>query len=643
MNKKEIILSRIDITGELDLKTPKIVLEEIANSISVKFDSKNNSNIYLTKIITKLSQPSKKNIIIYNFENDINSLRIIAKYVNVNCKNWRKKELLKAFIFLENFRNEKYIEDFLKSSEKYLYNFGLQTYENPTNLNACVLYRLCKYFSINTDFNSTYEEMGNKLRLYYYITENSKIKNNVKMAIFDSLKFQYSDSDLINVLSMTSESSNQFIPEEIEINKIEDVKNITYEDISKCADEIDLMEEDEKKDKPNNACEAIVMAGIYYKIDLTKCKDPFSEYQLLKKEIYFPHDSDLKEKIKFSNIYPESLDNPWINKNFNPNLPESMYSERDLITLCSEEGIYSFDESYYSSLQVAYLTETFIHGKQGNITNKETSFFEKIENLEYDEVIVYGIRGNQNEKNYFRAYTYGELLDNFANYKRFSDPITSEIFSDEVINKLYLLTQKEKRTTESEEKYKERSELGEEIERVKIYFSINNEYIEKFLEKYEKLNDDDKERVEKVLMNILHLGMYMRGWNGIGNYPLTSQETNYESDKQIVIDDRVTQCLIDLENKIKNLNDLNKLGNFILNLPLMQHNNESNTFVTSNDENEGLTINDRIYIVRKGEDENGMSSCIRLSSNKFCATAYFYMVLIGFRLPFNMNEVSHIY
>ena len=74
----------------------------------------------------------------------------------------------------------------------------------------------------------------------------------------------------------------------------------------------------------------------------------------------------------------------------------------------------------------------------------------------------------------------------------------------------------------------------------------------------------------------------------------------------------------------------------------MQYHSESHSFVTSNDESEGLTISDRINIVRGGENE-GMNSCIRLSSNKFCATSYFYMVLLGFRLPFSMEEVSTIF
>ena len=74
----------------------------------------------------------------------------------------------------------------------------------------------------------------------------------------------------------------------------------------------------------------------------------------------------------------------------------------------------------------------------------------------------------------------------------------------------------------------------------------------------------------------------------------------------------------------------------------MKYHKESNMFVTSNDPGEGLTIGDRIKIVRGGENET-MSSCIRMSSNKICASSYYYMVLIGFRLPFNISEIYEIH
>ena len=136
--------------------------------------------------------------------------------------------------------------------------------------------------------------------------------------------------------------------------------------------------------------------------------------------------------------------------------------------------------------------------------------------------------------------------------------------------------------------------------------------------------------------------MYMRNWDGEGDYPLTSEATNFNKEEQIIVDDRVTQSLIRFEKSLECLQIYDKLGDFIQNLPLMQYHSESNTFVTCNDFAEGLTIKDRIDIIREGENA-GLNSCIRLSSNKLAATSYYYMVLLGFRLPFSISEVSHIF
>jgi hypothetical protein len=625
-------LSRLDITGEINLDTPKIVLEEIQLADSIKS--------------IKTIKYNKRNKIKENYENDIDSLRTIAKYVNSKCKNWRKKSLLVAFDFLQKFISDDYIKLFSKSSKRFNIGYGLQTAEEPEKLNACILYRLCKYHSIKTNKDSTYEDMFNKIKLFYYISDNYKIKNKVQNYILNDLKFNWKTYDLVNILN----DAEILMPKEVQVHEYEDVKKLGYEEFAKCADKILY----EGKEIPENSCEAIILAALNYKIDITECLDPLSEYESLQKETYFPCDEKLKERLKLVSQYPETLESPWLNQVFNPILPENMYSENDLEKLCLEEGIvisdledsFDFDYTikgpkYYNSLQTAYLIESFIHGKQKNIKNSETTFLEKIEDLSFDEVVVYGVRGNiRKDKLPLKGYTYGELLDTFTNYKNFIDPMTKEVFSKEVIEKLYLLSQKEKRETESEENYKDRIELGEEIERIKIYLDNKNEYVEEFVDIYESLIEYDKERVEKLLTGILHLGMYMRGWDGESDYPLKSEETNHNTEKQIVVDDRVTQALIEFEKKTKELGDI---GNYIINLPLMEYSKESKSFIPSYDENEGLTVKERIKIVRGGEEGINMNSCIRTSSNKFCATGYYYMVLVGFRLPFNMNEMSHIF
>lgn len=608
-----MILSRINITLEISSNTPKIVLDEIADSLSIK-----ESNV--NRLILKIDKC--KNKIKKDYETDIPSLRIIARYVNCFHKSWKRSDLIKAFQFLSSFEEN---NNFNNSN----FTYGSQTPDNIYSLNACVLYRLCKQNNIYTNLQTSIEDMANSLRFCFSMKEN---ENNMKMEIYKKLKFSLS-SDLINMMN----SLKLKIPFTDTILKPCSCKKYSYEDYEKCADEI-LNRDDFYNINPRNCLEAIVIAAIYFKIDIRICENHLYEYSLLNKTPYFPHDKRLKEKMK----HGDSLENPYLNENFKPDFPLNIYNNRDLIYLCGKEGLYNiYDENHYSSLQEAYLTETFIHGKQGKIINIENTFLENIEDLEYDRILSYGIR-NENK---FTAFTYAELCDTFSNYKRFINPINNQIFSKEVIEKLYLLTQKEK--TETEEIYAERIELGEEIERIKIYISTKDKTIKKFVEFYENLERDDQEYIEKCLNSLLNLGMYMRNWDGTGDYPLNVNSTNFSEDKQVIVDDRVTQGLINFENlvnvdlSINNVDLSINIGKKILNLPLMQYHKESNMFVTSNDPTEGLTIGDRIKIVRGGENET-MSSCIRMSSNKFCATSYYYMVLIGFRLPFNISEVCQI-
>jgi len=605
-----MILSRLNITNGISQNTPHVVLSEIAETLCIQ----NEHNV--NRLILKIHKNCHKNIIKEdNWQGDIPSLRIIARYVNCLHKSWKKKDLLTAFNFLCSFEKS-------MGYKNLNFTYGRQTPDNIYNLNACVLYRLCKDNGIHTSLNTTMGEMATSLRYLFHMKAN---ENNLKMEIYHHLKFECSNSNLINIINLL-----KLHPELSTYNIQKNTyckRNYTYIDYEKCAEEISRY--DDESIQPKNNLQAIVMAALYYKLDIRKCENPIHEYTLLCETPYFPHDENLKHQLK----QPiESLDNPYINENFKRDFPPNMYTHRDLIYLCGKEGLYIYDETHYSSLQEAYLTENFLHGKQGNILNTETTFLENISDLHWHQIVVYGIRAENN----FTAFTYAELCDTFSSYKRFMNPRNNQLFSEQQIEKLFLLAEREKRSDETEEIYKERIELAEEIERIKIYMSTKDTVIKDFVDFYENLVADKKEYIEKCLHALLNLGMYMRNWDGESDYPLNVNSTNFSEDKQIVVDDRVTQGLITFENLIKG-----ELGKRILNLPLMQYHKESNMFVASNDPSEGLTIQDRIKIVRGGENEN-MSSCIRMSSNKLCATSYYYMVLIGFRLPFNISEIHQI-
>jgi hypothetical protein len=66
-----------------------------------------------------------------------------------------------------------------------------------------------------------------------------------------------------------------------------------------------------------------------------------------------------------------------------------------------------------------------------------------------------------------------------------------------------------------------------------------------------------------------------------------------------------------------------------------------NEFVKSQALDQGLTIGDRITIVKNGESDN-VNSCIRMSSNVLGASYCFYCKLFKFPEKFDIKDLIYI-
>jgi len=647
MKETRISLSRLAITGAVTSTTPVVVLKEIADAHSIGYeDNRLNEVRYLADLINAINT---KNVSMIKEPYDMRDYQLIARFVNKNFQ-WKRGPLIQAFNLLLGYTHLN------KLSEIHLgFKYGHQTPENPDSLNACVLYGICKANRIDTRFDTTIAEMASNIELLFSL-RNPAVHHSIRTAIHDAMMYGHCEGyQLINILSQIDPDRSTQIMGIDQIgreNNRNDSRNIignidatneiriTHEDLSRVALEVRSRN---IRILPRTHIEAVVMASIHYKIDISKVGNPLAEYQELNRTPYFPIDRNLARRLQISNKYPDSIENPHLDQVFNINLPNDMYDEHDLIAMCSDEG-YKNDEirrdGPYTLLQIAYLSPTFLHGKQGNISNTETTMLESIngeDDLEYDSVVVYGVRGHA-----MRAYSYGELNDAFRHYKRFQRPDgNNELFEDAAIEKLYSLCHKDQRNDESEESFRERLNLGHEIDRVKLYMRTNQSQVSEFVDRYDQYQLEEKRRVDEFLQRLLDAGMYMRGWSGEGPYPLTSQDTLTGREDQPSIDLRVTQSIQQLEQMIENLNNLNRLGDLIKQLPLIFYNSVSGELLPSTDEREGLTIYERINIVKGGED-GSIHSCIRMSSNRFCASAYYYLTLVGFEPPFDLESLSHI-
>jgi len=88
------------------------------------------------------------------------------------------------------------------------------------------------------------------------------------------------------------------------------------------------------------------------------------------------------------------------------------------------------------------------------------------------------------------------------------------------------------------------------------------------------------------------------------------------------------------------LAQLGELGVFLGGLPLLIY--RDGVFNASQQREYGLTLGDRLRLIRSGENTDNMNSCIRMSSNWLCASAYKYMQQINMEPPFEIRSLRYI-
>lgn len=649
MNSNYISLSRLAITGIVTPSTPLVVLKEIADAHGIGYEEENLENSkYLVSFVNKINTQETRAI---RKPFDMRDYRLIARFINKNVQ-WRKRTIIRAFDFLMKWTDKKNL-----GSVGTEFSWGLQTPENPETLNASVLYGICKYNKIQTHRNSTIQEMASNIKLLLSL-KNPTIHHSIRQAIYESMMYGgCEDYQLINILSQidpdrssrifddnNSQGNNRAETEIVENIETTNEIIVSYEELRDIATGI---RNSTLRTNPHTHLEAIAMAAINYKMDISGVRNPLAEYQELRRTPFFPLDRELAKRLRETNNHPDSVLNPRLDKVFNPNLPANLYSETDLQEMCIAEGYTEADineEGSYTLLQTSYLMPTFLHGKQGNISNDETAMMEDVVDLNYDEVVVYGIRDRNFQTH---AYTYGELLDSFTVFRRFQRPNgNAETFSDLEIQKLYILCHADQKRGESDHHFHERLRLGEKIEQVRLYLDTNQEQVREFIDKYHSYELEERERIEGFMTMLMESAMYMRGWTGEGPYPLSTSSTYFDHSEHPnmsnQIDLRVTQSIAAMDMELERLNEIDQVGDLIKELPLMFYDRHNGELNPSTDQEEGITIYDRINIVKQGENTDSIRSCIRMSSNRFAASAYYYMQLMSMSPGFNINELDHI-
>lgn len=621
MSQNYITLSRLEITGRIDDQTPYCVLAEIGDAHGVNYDYAqfNNPN-YIRNFIDSINTTD---IVAVRPPYEHRQCQYIVRFINNRCE-WRRQVLEEAFIFLQRYMGNNYS---LPSDPNFRY--GLQTPTSTSSLNACVLYKLCRHYGITVSRDITIEQMATAIRLL--LQPVVVIRNLVTERSLRAEK-----ALLINMLLRTPQFS------EININTLNMDEGhhandpVTYDILDTTQRHLREPGRAWKRILPESNNEAVVLAAINYKIDLTHANNPLFEYQLLANSPYIPSDEHLRRILQRNRNYLR------LDINFNPILPPSLYLEEDLRVMALNEGYLAADfatATIYELLQVAYVSNTFYSGWYPTISNAGTLFSgDEILELDDNVIICYGCRNEQ-----LTALRYSELTMAFQTAHNFVNPLVRNGFFEPIsIRKLKIMTS-HPRPGESIQASQERHQLYTTILETEIFNDINNERARELRTVYLAADAQIQQRMQQALTYLFEMAVYMRGWMGPRtDYPI--ERAPSDPAQQHVVDQNVTTAIQRFEGECYELGDP---GRLILRLPLLRYQSEHpglrpGEFTASADSNQGLTIQDRITIVKEGDSSRNTNSCIRLSSNWFAASAYRYMQVVGMVPPFRIENLRSI-
>lgn len=619
-------LSRLIITGHVYEHTPLCVLIEIADAHGIKYDpsdcDKPNFSQHLLASIRQTPIPTISGV------KGIHEWEYVARFVNKHSQ-WPQSKLIQAYNFLLQFMSNNNLLDKLPE----VFTVGLQTPDDIFSINACILYRICTHNRLNISPHTTIDQMAYAVRM---LRESSESLHRRVSTFIDKSATR---TNLINILLlshyMIEDTEVEEVNTEVSYNTIPDVPT-RHELLLQMHEVLNDVRSLQQRIDPTTGAGAIALAALNFNIDISKASNPLREYKLLKtdsRHSYYPADLWMRH---WYDKNPTLFD---LSVRFNPLFSREYYDASRLTDLALNEGYTQRDievDHPYELLQVAYLSETFYQGELPNMERRRTQIdLDDIDEVPDGQLLSFGQIGQP-----MVPVTINELTELFRRNENFRNPFRQNgMFSKIAINKLKIIAQSPNgphpNIQLTSETMEARAELLNAIMNVEILEQNNDDATRRFILTYRNTDAETKRKVVEALTSLLHAGMAMRGWKGVGNYPV-SQAIVTESEADIIAVN-VTDNLAKFMNQC---NNLGSIGRQILALPLVLY--RDGQYQTSTDHSDGLTIGDRINIVRQGEETRNMASCIRLTSNWLCSSAHKYIMCLGFPAPFDIYSLRRI-
>jgi hypothetical protein len=660
----KIALNRHYITGILTKETPWCVIKQVGKCLRFTVPEVPESNSELDNLLKAIS--NNKDFSTSSKDISTSDGGHIARFINNDVDiHWKLEPLRKAYTHIQEF----YDKETVKIPKKG-FTWGDKTPEDPYSYDVCMLYRICLQLNIKTENVTTERQMAEfiisnnedvdevRSRMIMMIQTMDtdtllKLKNNPAFNILltPSVETTYEErKEILYPIVKTEYKSTSSESYQHYYNKLMNFNHILY------------------KTEPRNHQEAVLLSAIIYGINLTECNDPMEEYNELKKlslvsgkPNYIPRSDPLFKKRYITNPGYYKTNMNWV-----AILP-CIYKPEDIAGFAIDEGWNTETGlSQTEFLSVSKLTSTFYMGIHPRIIHLYEEKFKTCIGLDnpFDisrgMLVSYGVDSSDK----FDIYSIDNLSDCFINLRKFSNPSnTCEMFSKEAIYKLKSICKSkighlfegnvnllDPSLPESNEML---NQLSNETKNYSIlYNSIT--YIER-ISKYMSpsatnlvsLYDKNQDVIKYYLNLIMELALYMRGWKlrknsgrGDNDYPLVSLDTVVNVDDQHFITINTTRAIYRLENYLKDLHPILKKA--LVDLPLVRsfNSNGKKVFNVTTNKEEGFTFIDRLKIVKDGSSDY---ACIRITSNHFLSTSYFYLTeVLGCNKPFNIYNVGEI-
>jgi len=610
-----------------EYEMPNVVIFDIALIAKQTFDPHLVENYEdRLEVINRLVRVSYPKI---RDTNDLTSQELEAVVSFINRKEkWKKKPLLQAYNLFRQYE-EAVLQDDLTvfSSRAEPFTPGIQTMTRIDSVNSLILFGICQKFRLKTDRTTTIDQMANLVRLALVptlhlrqiLTEKvSKVGRDTLLAMAITLPPQHP----IEAIKAPEASREPLKASRIDLDQATfDPTDLTFF---------------RRAYAPKTGQEAIILAATNFNVGILDVQDPVREYENLKTDFL-----DSGKLSRYVKVDPAGIIVD-LETTFDPRLPVTCYNK--IFQLAELDGYTGKDrDEAYTILQLNAKIETF-HLQVVRCDREETPiYFRKITEVPKESLLYFGSSTTE-----FIPLTVDELYDQFNHWRLFISPGVSssepQILESYMVEKLIRILVKVN-SLESKRLLHLIRQIQEDLQDVTQKVAVFEKYVEP---------EDRKAKAITLLTSLLHLGMAMRGWSS-GPYPIGDALVPESQVGEVIL--TVSVRLVDFMTR---LHQAGVVGSLIENLPLIRYTpdrglrrstglpgptcsgNPIQNFSPSMNRKDGLTIGERIKIVMAGEDNDDYASCIRISSNWLCTTAYYYLTLFDLTEPFRIGELREI-